>query len=75
MGSCKWILEIIKLNNYLVNFLVSEGVTATKWKLEFEKEGFNLSSVTFKEFLDTFVHLEEVEMHKPLAKEIACAKK
>eukprot|EP00957_Ditylum_brightwellii_P175261 13342557-Ditylum_brightwellii.AAC.2 len=30
LGSCKWISRIIKLNDYLVNFPVLEGVTATK---------------------------------------------
>eukprot|EP00957_Ditylum_brightwellii_P175264 13342961-Ditylum_brightwellii.AAC.1 len=60
---------MIKLNDYLVQFLVPDGVTATKisckefvniledgipyqWKLEFKKEGFDLSSSMLKEFLD-----------------------
>eukprot|EP00957_Ditylum_brightwellii_P079458 6042527-Ditylum_brightwellii.AAC.1 len=60
---------MIKLNDYLVHFLVLDEVTATKiackeffevledgiphqWKLQFKKEGFDLSSSTFKEFLD-----------------------
>eukprot|EP00957_Ditylum_brightwellii_P144730 11024953-Ditylum_brightwellii.AAC.1 len=30
LGSCKWILQMIKLNDYLVHFLVPDGVTATK---------------------------------------------
>eukprot|EP00957_Ditylum_brightwellii_P136727 10426532-Ditylum_brightwellii.AAC.1 len=30
LGFCKWILQIIKLNDYLVNSPVPEGVTATK---------------------------------------------
>eukprot|EP00957_Ditylum_brightwellii_P081981 6233852-Ditylum_brightwellii.AAC.1 len=63
---------MIKLNDYLVHFLVPDGVTATKisceefidiledgilyqWKLEFEKEGFNLSSSMLKEFLEVCV--------------------
>eukprot|EP00957_Ditylum_brightwellii_P059702 4532735-Ditylum_brightwellii.AAC.1 len=37
-----------------------------QWKLEFEKEGFKLSSSTFKEFLDVCVHLEEAKLQKPL---------
>eukprot|EP00957_Ditylum_brightwellii_P190060 14468783-Ditylum_brightwellii.AAC.1 len=43
------------------------------WKLEFEKEGFDSSSATIKEFLDICVHLEEAELQKPLGKKIACA--
>eukprot|EP00957_Ditylum_brightwellii_P173733 13226999-Ditylum_brightwellii.AAC.1 len=79
---------MIKLNDYLVQFLVPDGVTATKisckefvdvledgilyqWKLEFEKEGFDLSLSTLKEFLDLCVHLEEAELQKPLRKKIA----
>eukprot|EP00957_Ditylum_brightwellii_P041733 3160479-Ditylum_brightwellii.AAC.1 len=46
-----------------------------QWKLEFEKEGFDLSFSTLKEFLDACVCLEEAELHKLLAKKIACAKK
>eukprot|EP00957_Ditylum_brightwellii_P190729 14520270-Ditylum_brightwellii.AAC.1 len=38
-GSHKWILQIIKLNYYLVHFLVPDGVTATK--------------ISRKEFVDT----------------------
>eukprot|EP00957_Ditylum_brightwellii_P095284 7257299-Ditylum_brightwellii.AAC.2 len=45
------------------------------WKVEFKKEGFDLSSTMLKAFLDTCMHLEEAEMYKPLAKKIACAKK
>eukprot|EP00957_Ditylum_brightwellii_P110295 8412436-Ditylum_brightwellii.AAC.1 len=92
LGSNKWILCMIKLNDYLVNFPILEGVTTTKlpckefvdvledevllqWKLEFEKEGFDSSSTMLKEFLDVCVHLEEAELHKPLAKKIAHAKK
>eukprot|EP00957_Ditylum_brightwellii_P097507 7426391-Ditylum_brightwellii.AAC.1 len=35
----------------------------------------DLSSAMLKESLDTYVHLEEAEMHKLLAKKIACTKK
>eukprot|EP00957_Ditylum_brightwellii_P170523 12980174-Ditylum_brightwellii.AAC.1 len=69
LGPCEWILQMIKLNNYLEFFLVLDRVTATKiareeivdvledgvlyqWKLDFKKEGFDLSSSTLKEFLD-----------------------
>eukprot|EP00957_Ditylum_brightwellii_P177389 13511888-Ditylum_brightwellii.AAC.1 len=92
LGSCKWILQMIKLNDYLVHFPVPDGVTATKisckefidiledgipyqWKLEFKKEGFDLSSSTFKEFLNICMHLEEAELQKLLRKTIAHAKK
>eukprot|EP00957_Ditylum_brightwellii_P188198 14326791-Ditylum_brightwellii.AAC.2 len=92
LGSCKWMLQMIKINDYLVHFLVPDGVTATKisrkefidvledrilyqWKLEFEKEGFNLSSSTLEEFLDVCVHLEEAELQKLLRKMIARARK
>eukprot|EP00957_Ditylum_brightwellii_P128071 9767596-Ditylum_brightwellii.AAC.1 len=44
-------------------------------KVEFEKEGFNSSSSTLKEFLDMCGHLEETEMHKSIAKKIAHAQK
>eukprot|EP00957_Ditylum_brightwellii_P188558 14354864-Ditylum_brightwellii.AAC.1 len=44
-----------------------------QWKLEFEKEGFDLSSSTPKEFLDMCVCLEEPELQKLLKKKIACA--
>eukprot|EP00957_Ditylum_brightwellii_P059048 4478594-Ditylum_brightwellii.AAC.1 len=33
-----------------------------QWKLEFEKEGFDLSSSKLKEFLDMCVRLEEAEL-------------
>eukprot|EP00957_Ditylum_brightwellii_P100237 7638840-Ditylum_brightwellii.AAC.1 len=33
-----------------------------QWKLEFEKEGFDLSLYMFKEFLDMCIHLEEAEL-------------
>eukprot|EP00957_Ditylum_brightwellii_P002085 160494-Ditylum_brightwellii.AAC.1 len=83
---------MIKLNDYLVDFPVPEGVPATKlshkefvdiledkvllqWKLQFKKEGFYSSSVTLKEFVDTYVRLEEAEMYKLLTKMIAHAKK
>eukprot|EP00957_Ditylum_brightwellii_P118986 9075001-Ditylum_brightwellii.AAC.1 len=46
-----------------------------QWKLEFKKEGFNLSCSMLKEILDVCVRLEEVELQKPLRKKIACAKK
>eukprot|EP00957_Ditylum_brightwellii_P030870 2339134-Ditylum_brightwellii.AAC.1 len=46
-----------------------------QWKLEFEKECFDSSSAMLKEFLDVCVHQKEAEMHKPLAKKIACTKK
>eukprot|EP00957_Ditylum_brightwellii_P097900 7456153-Ditylum_brightwellii.AAC.1 len=66
LGSCKWILRVIKLNDYLEFFPVPDG-----WKLEFEKEGFDLSSSTLKEFLDVCVCLEEAELQKLLKKKIA----
>eukprot|EP00957_Ditylum_brightwellii_P161540 12299753-Ditylum_brightwellii.AAC.1 len=83
---------MIKLNDYLVDFPVPEGMITTKisckevvdiledgipyqWKLQFEKEVFNSSSSTLKKFLDVCICLEEVEIHKPLTKKIACAKK
>eukprot|EP00957_Ditylum_brightwellii_P183563 13982235-Ditylum_brightwellii.AAC.1 len=46
-----------------------------KWKLEFKKKGFNLSSSTLKEFLDVCVRLEEAELQKLLRKTIAHTKK
>eukprot|EP00957_Ditylum_brightwellii_P160931 12252644-Ditylum_brightwellii.AAC.1 len=46
-----------------------------QWKLEFKKEGFDLSSSTLKEFLDMCIRLEESELQKPLDKKIAHAKK
>eukprot|EP00957_Ditylum_brightwellii_P144292 10993209-Ditylum_brightwellii.AAC.1 len=45
------------------------------WKLEFEKEGFDSSSSTLKEFLDVCVCLEEAELQKRLRKKIAFAEK
>eukprot|EP00957_Ditylum_brightwellii_P170878 13006085-Ditylum_brightwellii.AAC.1 len=44
-----------------------------QWKVEFDKEGFDLSSSTLKEFMDVCVCLEEAELQKPLKKKIACA--
>eukprot|EP00957_Ditylum_brightwellii_P122110 9312539-Ditylum_brightwellii.AAC.1 len=87
LGSCKWMLQMIKLNDYLVHFLVPGRVNAAKishkefvdvleegilyqLKLEFEKEGFDLSSSTFKEFLDVYICLEEAKLQKPLRKMI-----
>eukprot|EP00957_Ditylum_brightwellii_P042095 3188016-Ditylum_brightwellii.AAC.1 len=61
--SCKDFIDILK------------GRIWFQWKLEFEKEGFHLRSAMLKEFLDMWVHLEEAEMHTPLVKKIACAKK
>eukprot|EP00957_Ditylum_brightwellii_P100596 7667815-Ditylum_brightwellii.AAC.1 len=46
-----------------------------RWKLEFNKEGSNLSFSMLKEFLDTCVHLKEAELQKPLRKTITCVKK
>eukprot|EP00957_Ditylum_brightwellii_P155419 11830580-Ditylum_brightwellii.AAC.1 len=46
-----------------------------QWKLEFKKEGFDLSSSMLKVFLDMCVHLEEAKLQNPLMKMIACAKK
>eukprot|EP00957_Ditylum_brightwellii_P108417 8270771-Ditylum_brightwellii.AAC.1 len=66
---------MIKLNDYLINFPIPEGVKATKWKLKFKKEGFDSSPTMLKEFLDMCVHIEESEMHKSLAKKIDCVKK
>eukprot|EP00957_Ditylum_brightwellii_P100353 7649851-Ditylum_brightwellii.AAC.1 len=43
--------------------------------MEIEKEGFDSSSSTLKEFLDMCVHLEEAELQKPLKKRIARALK
>eukprot|EP00957_Ditylum_brightwellii_P149099 11353101-Ditylum_brightwellii.AAC.1 len=54
---------------------VLEDGVPYQWKLEFEKEGFNLSSSTLKEFLDMCVCLEEAELQKPLKKKIVCAMK
>eukprot|EP00957_Ditylum_brightwellii_P005495 420676-Ditylum_brightwellii.AAC.1 len=46
-----------------------------QWKLEFKKEGIDLSFSMLKEFLDVCVRLEEAELQKPLVKKIACARK
>eukprot|EP00957_Ditylum_brightwellii_P001900 146220-Ditylum_brightwellii.AAC.1 len=54
---------------------VLEDEILYQWKLEFEKEGFDLSSSMLQEFLDMCVHLEETELQKLLRKKIACAKK
>eukprot|EP00957_Ditylum_brightwellii_P129686 9892810-Ditylum_brightwellii.AAC.1 len=51
---------------------VLEDGVPYQWKLEFEKEGFDSSSSTLKEFLDVCVRLEEAEVQKPLKKRIAC---
>eukprot|EP00957_Ditylum_brightwellii_P181174 13800270-Ditylum_brightwellii.AAC.1 len=45
-----------------------------QWKLEFEKEGFDRSSSTLKEFLDVCVCLEEAELQKLLGTKIAHAR-
>eukprot|EP00957_Ditylum_brightwellii_P059160 4489039-Ditylum_brightwellii.AAC.1 len=83
---------MIKLNDYLVNFHMLEGVDATQflqeefvdiledriliqWKMEFKKEGFDLNSVTLKEFLNVCMCLEEAMLHKPFAKKIAHVQK
>eukprot|EP00957_Ditylum_brightwellii_P200975 15319932-Ditylum_brightwellii.AAC.1 len=52
---------------------ILEDRISYQWKLDFEKEGFDLSSSTLKDFLDMCVHLEEAELQKPLKKRIACA--
>ena len=54
--------------------LLEDGVPY-QWKMEFEKEGFDSSSSTLKEFLEVCVRLEEAELQKPLKKRIACAAK
>eukprot|EP00957_Ditylum_brightwellii_P188337 14338147-Ditylum_brightwellii.AAC.1 len=46
-----------------------------QWTLEFEKEVFNSSSSTLKDFLGVRVRLEEAELQKPLKKKIARAMK
>eukprot|EP00957_Ditylum_brightwellii_P051835 3931163-Ditylum_brightwellii.AAC.1 len=43
--------------------LLEDGIVF-QWKLEFKKEGFDLSSSTLKEFLDVYVHLEEAKLQK-----------
>eukprot|EP00957_Ditylum_brightwellii_P080301 6107639-Ditylum_brightwellii.AAC.1 len=54
---------------------ILEDEIVYQWKLEFDKERFDLSSFTLKEFLDVCVHLEEAELQKLLRKKIACAEK
>eukprot|EP00957_Ditylum_brightwellii_P027071 2046796-Ditylum_brightwellii.AAC.1 len=54
---------------------VLEDRISYQWKLEFEKEEFDSSSSTLKEFLDVCVRLEETELQKLLKKKIACAVK
>eukprot|EP00957_Ditylum_brightwellii_P160719 12236160-Ditylum_brightwellii.AAC.1 len=54
-------------------FDILEDRVLYQWKLDFEKEGFNLSSSTLKEFLDVCVHLEEAKLQKLLKKRIARA--
>eukprot|EP00957_Ditylum_brightwellii_P003629 274513-Ditylum_brightwellii.AAC.1 len=61
LESCKWISRM-------------DGVPY-QWKLQFKKEGFDLSSSTLKEFLDMCVHLEEAEIQKLFREKIACAEK
>eukprot|EP00957_Ditylum_brightwellii_P061342 4655877-Ditylum_brightwellii.AAC.1 len=41
--------------------------------MEFEKEDFDSSSSTLKEFLDVCVRQEEAELQKPLKKKVTCA--
>eukprot|EP00957_Ditylum_brightwellii_P053141 4029213-Ditylum_brightwellii.AAC.1 len=41
---------------------VLEDRVPYQWKLEFEKEGFDLSSFTLEEFLDVCMYLEEAEL-------------
>eukprot|EP00957_Ditylum_brightwellii_P203113 15333273-Ditylum_brightwellii.AAC.1 len=52
---------------------VLEDGVPYQWKLDFKKEGFDLSSSTLKGFLDICVRLEEAELQKLLKKKIACA--
>eukprot|EP00957_Ditylum_brightwellii_P163824 12471755-Ditylum_brightwellii.AAC.1 len=52
--------------------ILEDGVPY-QWKLEFDKEGFDSSSSTLKEFLDMCVCLEEADLQKPLKKRIAYA--
>eukprot|EP00957_Ditylum_brightwellii_P118659 9051152-Ditylum_brightwellii.AAC.1 len=54
--------------------LLEDGIPF-QWKMEFEKEGFDLNSSTLKEFLDVCVCLEEAELQKPLKKRVAHAAK
>eukprot|EP00957_Ditylum_brightwellii_P012027 908295-Ditylum_brightwellii.AAC.1 len=55
-------------------YVLEDGVLY-QWKLEFEKEGFNLSSFTLKEFLNMCIRLEQAEVLKLLKKKIAPAVK
>eukprot|EP00957_Ditylum_brightwellii_P178371 13585673-Ditylum_brightwellii.AAC.1 len=65
---------IIAMNIARKEFVdVLEDRALYQWKLEFEKEGFNLSSFMLKKFLDVCVRLDEAEMQKLLKKRIACA--
>eukprot|EP00957_Ditylum_brightwellii_P160993 12256868-Ditylum_brightwellii.AAC.1 len=68
---------MIKLNNYLVNFPVLEGVTTEKISreefIDILEDGILASML--KEFLDVCICVEEAETHKPLAKKIAHTKK
>eukprot|EP00957_Ditylum_brightwellii_P022257 1680265-Ditylum_brightwellii.AAC.1 len=50
---------------------VLEDGVPYQWKMDFEKEGFDSSSSTLKEFLDVCACLEEAELQKPLKKRIA----
>eukprot|EP00957_Ditylum_brightwellii_P204142 15337890-Ditylum_brightwellii.AAC.1 len=52
---------------------VLEDGVPYQWKLDFKKEGFDLSSSTLKEFLDVYVCLEEAELQNPRKKRIAHA--
>eukprot|EP00957_Ditylum_brightwellii_P123241 9396731-Ditylum_brightwellii.AAC.1 len=61
--SCKEIVDILE-----------DGILY-QCKLEFKKEGFDLSSSALKEFLDMCVHLEEAELQKTLGKKTAHAKR
>eukprot|EP00957_Ditylum_brightwellii_P081284 6183228-Ditylum_brightwellii.AAC.1 len=75
----KWIARVVKLNNYLVEFLMPTGVEARKleqeellevlenripisWKFQMDKEGFNMSSSTLKEFTKTCVCYKECKL-------------
>eukprot|EP00957_Ditylum_brightwellii_P104610 7971007-Ditylum_brightwellii.AAC.1 len=63
MISCKEFVDVL------------EDEIPYQWKLEFEKEGFDLSSSALKEFIGVCVRLEEAELQKPLRKKIARAEK
>eukprot|EP00957_Ditylum_brightwellii_P165188 12576747-Ditylum_brightwellii.AAC.1 len=75
LESCKWISRMIELNDYLVQFLVPDGVTAIKIFCEefFDvlKDGIpyqrKLKSSSLKEFLDMCVRLEEAELQMRLS--------